>query len=156
MWPSNAVFERVEAALAVGVLRGLTSLVEIGMRAQRALRERDQRARQDVGALDRDADGNHLVGRLQVVASGHRRCARPPWMSIASLTARRMRSVVWYFISAEMTDGLSPRETIAAVTARAASFDVGGLDHAGERLLDAFHARDRQAELLADAGRRRR
>ena len=47
--------------------------------------------------------------------------ARPPWMSKASLTARRMRSVVWYFISAEITDGRSPRVTMAAVTARAAS-----------------------------------
>ncbi len=52
---------------------------------------------------------------------GPSQMARPPWMSIASLTARRRRSVVWYFISAEMTDGFSPRETNDAVTPRAAS-----------------------------------
>ena len=32
-----------------------------------------------------------------------------------------MRSVVWYFIKAEITDGRSPRDTMAAVTPRAAS-----------------------------------
>ena len=41
--------------------------LEVGVRAQRALRERDQGPRQDVGALDGDTDGNHLVGRLQIV-----------------------------------------------------------------------------------------
>ena len=59
--------EGVEPALLVGVLAGLDLLVEIGMRAQRALREGDERARQDVGALDRDADRHRLVGGLQVV-----------------------------------------------------------------------------------------
>ena len=63
-----------EPALLVGVLAGLDLLVEIGMRAQRALREGDQRARQDVGAFDRDADRHHLVGRLQVVGRARRRC----------------------------------------------------------------------------------
>ena len=60
--------EGVLTTLAIGILRGLDLAVEIGMRAQRALRERDQRPRQDVGAFDRDADRNHLVGRLQIVA----------------------------------------------------------------------------------------
>ena len=40
---------------------------------------------------------------------------------MASLSERRMRSVVWYFMIAEMTDGFSPRLTIDAVTPRAAS-----------------------------------
>jgi hypothetical protein len=40
---------------------------------------------------------------------------------MASLSARRRRSVDWYFMMAEITDGFSPRETIAAVTPRAAS-----------------------------------
>ena len=63
-----------------------------------------------------------------------------------------MRSVVWYFMIAEITDGFSPRLTIDAVTPRAASIDVGVLDHAGERLLEPLHLADRQVELLADAG----
>jgi len=36
---------------------------------------------------------------------------RPPCRSIASLTVRLSRSVVWYFISAEITEGFSPRLT---------------------------------------------
>ena len=40
---------------------------------------------------------------------------------MASLSDRRMRSVVWYFMIAEITDGFSPRLTMDAVTARAAS-----------------------------------
>ena len=47
--------------------------------------------------------------------------AEPPWMSIASLTARRMSSVRWYLIIAEMTDGFSPWSTAPAVITRAAS-----------------------------------
>ena len=46
---------------------------------------------------------------------------RPPWMSSASFTLPRMRSVETYLSSAEMTAGFSPAETIEAVTARAAS-----------------------------------
>jgi hypothetical protein len=40
---------------------------------------------------------------------------------MASLTDRRMRSVVEYFMMAEITDGFSPRLTMEAVTPRAAS-----------------------------------
>ena len=51
-----------------------------------------------------------------------------------------MRSVVWYFISAEMTDGFSPRLNHRGRDAARRLVDVGRLDHARERLLDAFHA----------------
>ena len=79
-WPRNAFSNAARPLRLVRVLRGRDFLVEIGMRAQRALRERDQRARQDVGAFDGDADRHHLVGRLQVVrrpvadARGRRAC----------------------------------------------------------------------------------
>ena len=63
-----------------------------------------------------------------------------------------MRSVVWYFMSAEITDGFSPRAHHGRRDAARRLVDVGRLDHARERLLDAFHLADRQAELLADAG----
>ena len=38
------------------------------MRTQRALGERDQRARQDVGPFDGDSHRDHLIRRLEIVA----------------------------------------------------------------------------------------
>ena len=53
--------------------------------------------------------------------SRHLQMPLPPWMSSASLTLCRIRSVETYLRSAEMTAGFSPADTMEAVTARAAS-----------------------------------
>ena len=55
MRPERLV-ECIEAARAVGILERRHFLEQIGMAADRALAELDQAARDDVGALDRDAD----------------------------------------------------------------------------------------------------
>ena len=52
---------------------------------------------------------------------GPRQMPLPPWTSIASLTTRRLRSVMWYLTMPEITDGFSPRSIATAVIARAAS-----------------------------------
>ena len=51
--------EGIEPALLVGLLAGLDPRVEIGVRAQRPLGEGDERARENVGALD----GENLLQR---------------------------------------------------------------------------------------------
>ena len=112
--------EGQEARLAVRVLRGFDLGIEIGMAPERPLREHDQAARQDIRALDRDADRRNLIGGLQVIAG-----AVADGLAAVNVEggveAARMRSVHWYFIRPEITAGLAPWLTMAEVTARAAS-----------------------------------
>ena len=73
---------------------------------------------------------------------------------MASLTACRPHfSVHRYFIRRRDHGGLVAGGTPHRGRDRAGEFEqVAGLDHAGERLLDAFHLADRDVELRADAG----
>src|SRR5262249_13637683 len=76
----------------------------------------------------------------------------PPCTSIASLATSRASSVAWYFAIAEGTAGFSPRAPHRR--ARGGGERVGCIGVAAdprERVLDAFEASDRHAELLADA-----
>src|SRR5262249_36632902 len=59
--------ENFESTFAVRILQRLYLREKIRMTAERPLRERDQRARQDVGTFYRDADRPHLIGSLDVV-----------------------------------------------------------------------------------------
>ena len=67
-----------------------------------------------------------------------------------------MRSVVWYFMMAEMHRRLLAAAHHGGRHAARRLVHVGVLDHARERLLQPLHLADRQVELLADAGVGRR
>ena len=60
--------ERQKAGLAVRVLHRFHLGVEVWMAPERPLREHNQAAREDIRALDRDADRRNLIGRLQIIA----------------------------------------------------------------------------------------
>ena len=85
------------------------------------MREHDQAARQDIRALDRDADGRNLIGGLQIVAGAVADALAAVNVEARALSALRIRSVAWYFIRPEITAGFAPWLTIDDVTARAAS-----------------------------------
>ena len=120
------------------------------MRAQRALRERDQRARQDVGTLDGDADRNHLVGGLQVVArTVADGTAAVNVEGIVDGAAHALRRLVFHERGNDRR-ALTARHHRGGHGARRLA-RVGRLDLPRQRLFDTFHARHRQAELLADA-----
>ncbi len=148
---AEGAVEGVEAALGVGVLRRLDLTIEIGMRAQRALREGDQRARQDVGALDGDADGNHLIGRLEVIG-------RPIANGAAAVNVEGVVDGAAHALGRRVFHqrGNHRRALAARHHGRrdaARRFGrVGRLHEARQRLLDTLHAPNRQTELLADAG----
>ena len=117
---SKVRLEQLDPALLVLVLQRLDLGEEIRVAAERALGEGDQRARQDVGAFDGDADRHHLIGGLDIIGGSVADAAAA--MDVERVVhALRMRSVETYLSSAEMTAGFSPAETIEAVTARAAS-----------------------------------
>ena len=144
------VVEIAHAALAVRVLRGVHLLQHERMAAHRALAEDDQAPRQDVRALDRDADRHHLVAAAEVIL-------RPEHDALAALhvhrvvrdRARELRRVV-------LQDARRHRRPFAAVDragrhrARGVD-DVGARGHARDHGLDALEAPDRQVELPADA-----
>ena len=71
-WPKNARSKRARSF----VCDRLHLLEHERMAADRALAEDDHRARQDVGALDRDADRHGDVDRAQARCAGRGRCRR--------------------------------------------------------------------------------
>ena len=121
------------------------------MTAERALGEGDQRAGEDIGALNGDADRHHLIGALDVVR----------WPVANAATAVNVERVVHALPHAVGRNIFEQRRDDRGLLAGgdhrggdgAGSLEpVGRLDHARQRLLDAFHVADRQIELLADAG----
>ena len=142
--------EGLDPPLFVRVLAGLDLLVEIGMRAQCPLREGDERAREDVGALHRDRYRHHLVGGLQVVGrSVAHALAAVQVHGVVERAAHALGGLVLHdggdhgglLAAAHHRRGDRPRRLV----------DIGILHHARERLLEPLHPADGEVELLPDA-----
>ena len=115
------------------------------------MREGDQRARQDIGALDGDADRHHLIGALDVVR-------RPIADAAPAMDVERVVHALTHALGRDIFEQrrddrrlLTGRDHRCGHSARRLEL-VGILSHAGQRLFHAFHEADRQVELLPDAG----
>ena len=150
-WSSKARANCSMPALAVLVLQRLDLGEEIRVTAQRALGEGDQRAGQDIGAFDRDADRHHLIGALDVVR-------RPVADAPAAMNVERVVDAAAHALGRDIFEQRRDHGGLLAGRDHRGGDGAGGfelvsrLDHARERLLDALHEADRQIELLADAG----
>ena len=132
----------------VVVLDGHHLVPRVGVTANGALAEDDQRAGEDVGTLDRDADRRGHVGVRDRVARAER----------DRLPAQDVHAIVDAFPS-ELGEGVLGHgghdgglsATVEAATGRAARGleDVGLAADARQGLLDAFELADGHAELLA-------
>ena len=120
------------------------------MAADRALAELDQRARDDVGAFDRDADRHRAIDAAEIVQRA----------VLHGLAAVDVHGVVDRDAHAlgglRLHDGGDDRGLVAVVDARAGEAprgveQIGGRRHAAEPLLDGFEPADRHMELLAHA-----
>ncbi len=148
----------VESALEVGhalvliaILQRLDLGEEIGVTAQRALGEGDQRAGQDIGALNRDADRDHLIGALDVVR-------RPVANAAAAVNVERVVDALPHAVGRNIFEQRRDDRGLLAGGDHGGGHGARGLepvgrfDHARQRLFHALHVADRQIELLADAG----
>ena len=121
------------------------------MRADRALPEHDQIARQDIGALDGDADRHRAIEVAEIIlrAVDDRLAA----MDVHGVVDRDPHPLG----GMQLHDAGNDRGMMALVERRAGQpprgvEQIGGAGNARQRLLDAFELADRDAELLADAG----
>jgi hypothetical protein len=138
-----------KAPFRIGILAGLDLVEQVGMRAQRPLRERDQRARENVGALDRDADRDHEVRRLEVVRWAIADAAAAVQIhGVVDRLAQPLGRLVLHDCGDD--GGLFAARHHRSGDGTPGLVDVRRLDHAGQRLFEALHLGDGEAELLAD------
>ena len=147
MAPEDIV-EDLDAAFLVGVAQRQDLRHQIGMRANGALPEDDQIARQDVGALDRDGDGHGAVQGAQVIAGAvHDGAARVHVHGVVHRHAHALGGVVFHDARHHRRlDALIERGARQA----ARGFDqIGVAGQTGQPFLHALELADRDAELLA-------
>ena len=120
------------------------------MAADRALAELDQAARDDIGALDRDADRHRAVEAAEIVQRAfHDALAAVHVHGVVDRDAQPLGRLRFH-------DGGDDRGLVAVVDRRAGQpprgvEQIGGGGQAAEPLLDGLEAADRDMELLADA-----
>jgi hypothetical protein len=136
MWPNSALSKSTRP-FSIRVLRRLHFRQQVGMAADGALAEDDQRAGQDVGAFDGDADRHLLVGAAEEVRRAE----------ADALAADDVHAVIDHLAGAlgdvVLGDGRDHRRLFAEIDG-AGRHLAHGVHHvgvgadAGQRLLDAF------------------
>ncbi|MNI53024.1 hypothetical protein D3C73_1078380 [compost metagenome] len=145
------IVKDLDAALFVGVGQRHHFRHQVRMRADGALPEDDQVARQDVGAFDRDRDGHRAIQRAQVVAGAVHDGA--PGVHVhrgIDGFAHAFGGVVFH--DARHDGGLHVLVQRGAGQAPGRFNQIGVARQAGQLFLHAFELADGNAELLAHPG----
>ena len=149
MTPEHVV-EDLHAALFVRIAQRQHLGHQVRMRADGALAEDDQVARQDVGAFDRDGDGHGAVQRTQVVARPVDHApARVHVHGVVDRLAHALGRVIFH--DAGYHGRLDALVQGRAGQAARGLDQVGVAGQVGQLFLHALEAPHRQAELLAHA-----
>src|SRR5262245_32977541 len=144
----KCVVEEIERLFRIGLVQCIHFLEKIWMRADRALSENDQVAREDVRALDRDPDRHRAIETAHVIVRAvDDRLAAVDIHGVGYRSAHAFGRVQFH-------NSGNDRRMMALIEAGAgkAARTVDKISVAGEtaeRLLDPFEFSDRNAELLA-------